>query len=80
MIRHGSISPCTRTAALRVTTPYAPFSEITVADASSGHVHLSGNRMMDRQDAPSASNRTFPVTDRGTLKTNPTTKFPQAAD
>lgn len=52
--------------------------KITVADASPGQVLLSANRMKDRQDAPSASSRTFPATDRGTLKTNLTIKFPQA--
>ncbi len=78
MIRHGSASHSARTAAFRVTIPYALLPKITVADASFGQVLLSTNRMKYRQNAPFASNRTFPATDRGTLKINPTPKFPQA--
>jgi hypothetical protein len=78
MIRHGSASHSARTAAFRVTFPYVLLPKITVADASFGQVLLSANRMKYRQDAPFASSRTFSATNRGTLKTNPTAKFPQA--
>ena len=78
MIRHGSASHSARTVAFRVTIPYALLPKIAIADASPGQVLFSANRMKYQQDAPFASSRTFPATDRGTLKTNPTTKFPQA--
>lgn len=78
MIRHGSAPHSARTATFRVTFPYALLPKIIVADASFGQVLLSANRMKYRQDAPFASNRTFRATDRGTLKTNPTPKLPQA--
>ncbi len=78
MIRHGLAPPDLRTAALRVPIPHTPFPKIAVTDASSGRLHFAGNCKTDRQDAPSASSRTFSVTDQGTPQTNLTTKSPQA--
>jgi hypothetical protein len=74
MIRHGSVSPCTRTAALRVTTPYAPFPKRVDTNACPGHFFVAVIRMADRLDDPSASSRIIPATDHAILKI----KVPQA--
>jgi len=78
MIRHGLTPPDIRTAALRVTTPYAPFPKMVDTNACPGHFFVAAIRPADRQGDPSASSRIIPATDHATLKTNPTTKFPQA--
>ena len=78
MIRHGSVSPCTRTAALRVTTPYAPFPKMIGTNACPGHFVVAAIRMADRQGAPSAANRIIPATNHATFKANLKLKAPRA--
>ena len=78
MIRHGSVSSCTRTAALRVTTPYALFPEMVDTNACPAHIFVAALRMADRQGDPSASSRIIPATDHVTLKAILKTEAPQA--
>lgn len=78
MIRHGLATPSTRTAALRVTMPYAPFAKLVDTNAGPGHIFIAAIRMADRLGAPSASSRIIPATDHATIKANLKTKAPQA--